>query len=71
VDAIKDFAGMSMLGTLAKKPEAPKIPEAVAAPTPAPEGIKSRISAERALKRRYAKAGRAGTMLTGDESKLG
>ena len=62
--------GLQVEGTKAVKEmtAAPDAPKAKAAPTPDEE--KARIARERLAQRKYAKAGRAGTMLT-DDSKLG
>lgn len=50
-------------------PEIPELPDAITAPIPDDERRKK--TRERAAQRKYAKGGRAGTMLTNDDSKLG
>ena len=59
--------GGTMLAKSMMKP--PKLPAAREAPSP--DDPKKRRAAERASQLKYAKGGRAGTMLTSDESKLG
>ena len=53
------------------KPGMPKIPEMKAAPPVPGADAKGRMSAERAMLAKFAKGGRAGTMLSCDEDKLG
>jgi len=50
-------------------PEPAKLPESIVAPIPDDE--LKRKARERAAQRKYAKAGRAGTMLTSDSNTLG
>jgi hypothetical protein len=64
--AIGALAGQKLAG---KPSAAPKLPEAKVAPTP--DDMAARRGKERAAKRKYGGAGRAGTMLTSDESTLG
>lgn len=55
--------------TAVSRATAPKLPKTIVAPTPDEKA--ARRGKERMAQRRYGASGRAGTMLTGDESTLG
>jgi hypothetical protein len=63
--------GMNIAGAkgIKKALEMPDIPGAKAAPTP--DDLETRRKRQRMAQRKYATSGRAGTVLTGDDSKLG
>jgi hypothetical protein len=64
-DVIGSEAAKAAKGAL----EMPGIPGAKKAPTP--DDLEARRKRQRMAERKYATSGRAGTVLTGDDSKLG
>lgn len=68
-DFLKKWSGIGLLTSLFDQPEQPKVEEPKTAPLP--DDISARRKRERSMQRRRAGTGRAGTMLTDNDTKLG